>query len=61
MTQPAEYAPHLFWVWPFAAILLSIAILPLVHGTHHSEGARVKSGAPDLQPHDWGPGSQIPR
>ncbi|MBU0637997.1 MAG: sodium:proton antiporter [Planctomycetes bacterium] len=27
--------PNAFWVWPFAAILLSIAILPLLRKTHH--------------------------
>jgi Na+/H+ antiporter NhaD/arsenite permease-like protein len=26
--------PSLFWVWPFLAILLSIAIFPLLHRTH---------------------------
>ena len=31
----SEYAPHLLWVWPFAAILLAIAILPLLQRTHH--------------------------
>jgi Na+/H+ antiporter NhaD/arsenite permease-like protein len=29
------YAPHLIWVGPFVAILLSIAILPLLRRTHH--------------------------
>lgn len=27
--------PGLLWVWPFAAILLLIAILPLIRGAHH--------------------------
>jgi Na+/H+ antiporter NhaD/arsenite permease-like protein len=27
--------PGYFWVWPFAAILLAIAILPLLRRTHH--------------------------
>lgn len=27
--------PDYFWVWPFVAILLSIAILPLLRKTHH--------------------------
>lgn len=31
----AVYTPHPFWVWPFIAILLAIAILPLIHKTHH--------------------------
>jgi len=31
----ADLVPHAFWVWPFVAILLSIAILPLLHRTHH--------------------------
>ncbi len=31
----ATYAPNLFWVWPFVAILLAIALLPLLHRTHH--------------------------
>jgi len=30
-----KYVPHVFWVWPFVAILLSIAILPLIRKTHH--------------------------
>ncbi len=30
-----QYVPHVFWVWPFVAILLSIAILPLMKKTHH--------------------------
>ena len=30
-----KYVPHMFWVWPFVAMLLSIAILPLLHKTHH--------------------------
>jgi Na+/H+ antiporter NhaD/arsenite permease-like protein len=30
-----KYVPQLFWVWPFVAILLSIAILPLLRRTHH--------------------------
>ncbi len=31
----ADHIPHLFWAWPFVAILLAIAILPLVQKTHH--------------------------
>ena len=31
----AGKSPHIFWVWPFVAILLSIAILPLLRKTHH--------------------------
>jgi Na+/H+ antiporter NhaD/arsenite permease-like protein len=31
----AVYTPHVFWVWPFVAILLAIAILPLLKQTHH--------------------------
>ncbi len=27
--------PHLLWAWPFAALLLAIAILPLLRGTCH--------------------------
>jgi Na+/H+ antiporter NhaD/arsenite permease-like protein len=30
-----KYVPSPFWVWPFIAILLSIAILPLLRNTHH--------------------------
>ena len=30
-----KYVPLLFWVWPFIAVLLSIAILPLLRKTHH--------------------------
>lgn len=33
--QTAKYVPHIFWVWPFVAILLAIAILPLMRKTHH--------------------------
>jgi len=33
--QPDTYVPHLLWIWPFVAILLSIAILPLLRRTHH--------------------------
>ena len=29
------YVPHVFWVWPFVAILLAIALLPLIKKTHH--------------------------
>ncbi|MEW6250435.1 MAG: sodium:proton antiporter [Planctomycetota bacterium] len=29
------HAPSLLWVWPFVAILLSIALLPLIHRTAH--------------------------
>ena len=39
LAQPAAhaaaYVPHPFWVWPFAAILLAIALLPLIKKTHH--------------------------
>jgi len=35
LAEANEYCPHLFWVWPFIAILLAIAILPLLHRTHH--------------------------
>lgn len=28
-------SPHLVWVWPFVAILLAIALLPLIPKTHH--------------------------
>ncbi|MBN2447932.1 MAG: sodium:proton antiporter [Phycisphaerae bacterium] len=31
----STYVPNLFWVWPFVAILLAIAILPLMRKTHH--------------------------
>ncbi|RMF73234.1 MAG: hypothetical protein D6744_15875, partial [Planctomycetota bacterium] len=31
----AAKSPHIFWVWPFVAILLAIAILPLLRKTHH--------------------------
>jgi Na+/H+ antiporter NhaD/arsenite permease-like protein len=27
--------PNVFWIWPFVALLLCIAILPLLHRTHH--------------------------
>ena len=30
-----KYVPQLFWVWPFVAMLFSIAILPLLRKTHH--------------------------
>ncbi len=30
-----KFVPHIFWVWPFVAILLSIALLPLLRRTHH--------------------------
>jgi len=35
LARQPNYAPHLLWVWPFAAILLAIAILPLWRRTHH--------------------------
>jgi len=35
MLAATEPIPHLFWVWPFVAILLAIAILPLLRTTHH--------------------------
>ncbi len=35
LADSAKYVPHLFWVWPFVAILLAIAILPLLRKTHH--------------------------
>jgi Na+/H+ antiporter NhaD/arsenite permease-like protein len=39
----AAYAPHLFWVWPFVAILLAIALLPLIpHASHWWEHNRNK-------------------
>jgi Na+/H+ antiporter NhaD/arsenite permease-like protein len=32
----SEYiVPHLIWTWPFACILLAIAVLPLMRRTHH--------------------------
>ena len=31
----SKYVPHVFWVWPFVAILMAIAILPLMRKTHH--------------------------
>jgi Na+/H+ antiporter NhaD/arsenite permease-like protein len=31
----AHEAPRLFWIWPFVAILLAIALLPLVRATCH--------------------------
>ncbi len=31
----AHPTPHVFWVWPFAALLLCIALLPLIRATHH--------------------------
>ncbi len=31
----ASYVPHLLWIWPFAALLLAIALLPLIHRTAH--------------------------
>jgi Na+/H+ antiporter NhaD/arsenite permease-like protein len=30
-----KYVPDVFWVWPFIAILLAIALLPLIRRTHH--------------------------
>ncbi len=33
--EPEQYVPHVFWVWPFVAILLSIAVFPLMRRTHH--------------------------
>ncbi len=35
LSEAHSYAPHIFWVWPFVAILLAIAILPLVHRAAH--------------------------
>ena len=35
LAQQSTYAPHLFWIWPFAAILLCIALLPLIRHTQH--------------------------
>lgn len=35
VADSADKVPHLFWVWPFVGILLSIAILPLLRKTHH--------------------------
>jgi Na+/H+ antiporter NhaD/arsenite permease-like protein len=35
LTQPAAYAPHVLWIGPFVAILLAIALLPLIRGTRH--------------------------
>jgi Na+/H+ antiporter NhaD/arsenite permease-like protein len=35
VAQANGYVPHVFWVWPFVAILLAIAILPLLRRTHH--------------------------
>ncbi|MCK4340780.1 MAG: sodium:proton antiporter [Phycisphaerae bacterium] len=34
LAEANTYTPHPFWVWPFIAILLSIAILPLLRKTH---------------------------
>ncbi len=34
-TEHATGIPHLFWVTPFVALLLCIAVLPLVHRTEH--------------------------
>ena len=33
--QAAGGPPGYFWVWPFVAILMAIAILPLMRKTHH--------------------------
>lgn len=33
--EAAHAIPSAFWMWPFVAILLSIAILPLMRRTHH--------------------------
>lgn len=36
--SPAEHAsaaPHLFWAWPFTALLLAIAVFPLLRRTQH--------------------------
>ena len=33
--EQSAAAPHVFWTWPFVAILLSIALLPLVRHTQH--------------------------
>jgi len=35
LADAQTFVPHLFWIWPFVAILLSIAILPLLRKTHH--------------------------
>jgi len=35
LAEASTYAPHVVWVWPFAAILLAIAIIPLVPAMHH--------------------------
>ena len=33
--QPDAYAPHVLWIGPFVAILLAIALLPLIRGARH--------------------------
>jgi Na+/H+ antiporter NhaD/arsenite permease-like protein len=35
LAETSAYAPHVAWVWPFAAILLAIAIIPLVPAWAH--------------------------
>ncbi len=35
LAAAGKYVPHTIWVWPFVAILLAIAILPLLRKTHH--------------------------
>ena len=35
MENAEKYVPNPFWVWPFVAILLAIAVLPLIRKTHH--------------------------
>jgi Na+/H+ antiporter NhaD/arsenite permease-like protein len=37
LNQPGSLhqPPSIFWIWPFVAILLAIAILPLIRRTHH--------------------------
>jgi len=34
-SSPDPYVPSALWVWPFVAILLAIALLPLIPRTHH--------------------------
>ena len=34
-TGPAQAVPHLLWSLPFAALLLAIAVVPLVPHAHH--------------------------
>ncbi len=35
LAETSRYVPSVLWVWPFAAMLLAIALLPLVRGVAH--------------------------